>query len=190
MVTNVLLGLHVVIYMNIAVYIESKQSVSLFSPCYGLCDPVIISVTTVSCCSYYISCQVSPWDRVSGVPLRKHSSSRFRFGWFSIHNGWREIFSQEEANIQKRGYIDLARHYMPFHDVLGHQKRAEMARVVCCHTQVTIPQQQRLRREMVAMLKRRAEDVYKDSAFECGFVVFVEVVAGDTPLEFVMDDEF
>lgn len=40
------------------------------------------------------------------------------------------------------------------------------------------------------MLKRRAEDVYKDSAFECGFVVFVEVVAGDTPLEFVMDDEF
>lgn len=43
---------------------------------------------------------------------------------------------------------------------------------------------------MEAMLKRRAEDVYKDSACECGVVVFVEVVAGDTPLELFMDDKF
>lgn len=39
------------------------------------------------------------------------------------------------------------------------------------------------------MLRRRAEDVAKELPYEFGVVVFVEVVAGDTPLELVMDEE-
>lgn len=43
---------------------------------------------------------------------------------------------------------------------------------------------------MEAMLRRRADDVYKEVACECGVVVFVEVVTGDTPLAFATEDEF
>lgn len=41
---------------------------------------------------------------------------------------------------------------------------------------------------MEATLRKRTEDEYKESASPWVVVVFVEVVAGDVPLEFEEDD--